>query len=59
MKNKARQFKTTEEIELFLAEKNSGTLDNVYENVSDGWDGEEYIVEQFNIAMQNLAELIA
>ena len=59
MKNKARQFKSTEEIELFLAEKNSGTLDNVYENVSDGWDGEEYIVEQFNIAMQNLAELIA
>lgn len=65
MKNKARQFDSTEEIELFLAEKNDGTLDNIYGNIcdesGDEWprDGEEYIVEQFNIAIQNLAELIS
>jgi hypothetical protein len=59
MKIKARQFKSTQEIEIFLAEKNDGTLDNIYENITDEWDGEEYIVEQFNIAIQNLAELIS
>ena len=61
MKIKARQFKSTQEIEifLFLAEKNSGTLDSIYENIRDEWDGEEYIVEQFNLALENLAELIS
>ena len=59
MKNKARQFESTQEIEIFLAEKDNGTLDNLYENICDEWDGEEYIVEQFNIAIQNLSELIS
>jgi hypothetical protein len=59
MKNKARQFESTQEIEVFLAEKDNGTLDNLYENICDEWDGEEYIVEQFNIAIQNLSELIS
>jgi len=59
MKNKARQFESTQEIETFLAEKGNGTLDNIYENICDEWDEEPYIVEQFNIALENLAELIS
>jgi hypothetical protein len=59
MKIKPRQFKTTEEIELFLAEKEDGMLDNTYENITDEYDSEEEIVEQFNLAIQNLAELIS
>jgi len=60
MKNKnTRQFESTQEIETFLAEKDNGTLDNIYENICDEWDEEPYIVEQFNIALENLAELIS
>jgi len=59
MKIKTRQFKSTEEIEIFLAKKDCGTLDNIYENICEEWDGEEYIVEQFNFALENLAELIS
>jgi hypothetical protein len=59
MKIKARQFKSVFQIEIFLAEKDCGTLDNIYENIREEWDGEEYIVEQFNFALENLAELIS
>jgi len=61
MKNKARQFESTQEIEifLFLSEKDNRTLVSIYENIRDEWDGEEYIVEQFNLALENLAELIS
>ena len=59
MKNKVRQFMSTEEIELFLAEKNDGMLDNIYENVEDEFDTEEEIVEAFNKSLNNLAELIS
>jgi len=59
MKIKARQFKSTEEIELFLAEKEDGMLDNTYENITDEYDSEEEIVEQFNLALNNLMELIS
>ena len=62
MKIKARQFKSSEEIELFLAEKNDGTLDNIYENIEDEFDygdSEKEIVEAFNKSMNSLAELIS
>jgi hypothetical protein len=59
MKNKARQFESTEAIELFLAEKNDGTLDNIYENITDEYDSEEEIVVAFNKSLNNLAELIS
>jgi hypothetical protein len=60
MKNKnTRQFKSTEEIEIFLAEKNDGTLDNIYENITDGFDEENEIVEAFNKSLNSLAELIS
>jgi hypothetical protein len=59
MKIKSRQFKSTEEIELFLAEKNDGMLDNIYENIEDEFDSEEEIVEAFNKSINNLVELIS
>jgi hypothetical protein len=59
MKINARQFKSTEEIELFLAEKNDGMLDNIYENIEDEFDSEEEIVEAFNKSINNLVELIS
>ena len=59
MKINARQFKSTEEIELFLAEKNDGTLDNIYENIEDEFDTEVEIVVAFNNSLNSLAELIS
>jgi hypothetical protein len=66
MKIKARQFDSTEAIELFLAEKDDGTLDNIYENIYDEVDGEAseaeaeaYTVKAFNKSMNSLAELIS
>ena len=59
MKNKARQFKSTEEIELFLAEKDDGLLDNIMENINDDYDSEDDIVKAFNKSINSLAELIS
>lgn len=62
MKNNARQFKSAEEIDLFLAEKGNGTLDNIWENIQDEYDAytdEDEQVEAFNQAMKNLMELVS
>jgi hypothetical protein len=59
MKIKARQFKSIEEIEIFLAEVNNGTLDNIYENISDEFDEENEIVEAFNKSLNSFIELIS
>ena len=59
MKIKARQFKSTEEIELFLTEKEDSLLDNIWENIQDEADTEEELVPAFNKSMISLAELIS
>lgn len=59
MKIKVRQFKTEEEIELFLTEKDDGTLNNIWENLIDGFEEEEDLVREFNKSLNSLAELIS
>ena len=59
MKIKARQFKTEEEIEIFLAEKEDGTLDNIWENLVDEFEEEADLVREFNKSLNSLAELIS
>jgi len=57
MKNKnTRQFETIEEIELFLAEKDNGTLDNIWENVQDSFEESSW-VSAFNFNLKNLHDL--
>jgi len=62
MKNKTvRQFKTVKEIEAFLEKKDSGVLDNTWENVCDefnDFDNPEKCVKEFNKAMKNFAKLL-
>ena len=59
MKIKPRQFKSTEEIELFLAEKEDSLLDNIMENINEDHNSEEDIVKAFNKSINSLAELIS
>ena len=63
MKNKnTRQFDSIEAIDLFVAEADNGTLDNIWENIQDEYDAytnEEEQVQAFNQAMRDMAELIS
>jgi hypothetical protein len=63
MKNKnTRQFNSIEAIDLFVAEADNGTLDNIWENIQDEYDAytnEEEQVQAFNQAMRDMAELIS
>jgi len=62
MKNKIVQFKTVKEIEKFLSQKDSGTLDNVWENITDEFDTEdepETCVSEFNRALKSLKKLVS
>ena len=62
MKNKIVQFKTVKEIEKFLKQKDSGTLDNVWENITDDYDYEdepETCVSEFNKAIKRLKKLVS
>ena len=63
MKNKTvRQFKTVKEIEKFLDQKDSGTLDNLWENITDEFDyfdEPEVCVAEFNKAIKRLKKLVS
>jgi hypothetical protein len=62
MKNKIVQFKTVKEIEKFLKQKDSGTLDNLWENITDEFDYEdeaETCVSEFNRAIKRLKKLVS
>jgi len=57
MKNKnTRQFESAFAIEIFLAEANNGTLDNIWENVQDSFE-EAHWVSAFNFNLKNLHDL--
>ena len=57
MKNKnTRQFDSIEAIDLFLAEANNGTLDNIWENVQDSFEESSW-VSAFNFNLKNLHDL--
>ena len=56
------QFKTVKEIEKFLNKKDSGTLDNLWENITDEFDYEdeaETCVSEFNRAIKRLKKLVS
>ena len=62
MKIKIVQFKTVKEIEKFLSQKDSGTLDNIWENITDEFDTEdeaETCVSEFNRAIKRLKKLVS
>ena len=62
MKNKIVQFKTVKEIEKFLKQKDSGYLDNLWENITDEFDYEdeaETCVSEFNKAIKRLKKLVS
>lgn len=62
MKSKIVQFKTVKEIEKFLKQKDSGTLDNVWENITDEfdyYDEPETCVTEFNRAIKRLKKLVS
>ena len=57
MKNKnTRQFDSIEAIDLFLAEADNGTLDNIWENVQDSFEESSW-VSAFNFNLKNLHDL--
>jgi hypothetical protein len=57
MKNKnTRQFDSIEAIDLFLAEADNGTLDNIWENVQDSFEESSW-VSAFNHNLKNLHDL--
>jgi hypothetical protein len=57
MKNKnIRQFESAFAIEIFLAESNNGTLDNIWENIQDSYE-EAHWVSAFNFNLKNLHDL--
>ena len=57
MKNKnIRQFESINDIDLFVAEANNGTLDNIWENVMDSFE-ESHWVSAFNYNLKNLSDL--
>jgi hypothetical protein len=55
MKNKARQFKSIEEIEEFVSNCDSGgspvDFNNILENLQDGSEDEQEIIDGFNQAI--------
>jgi hypothetical protein len=56
------QFKTVKQIEAFLTKKDSGTLDNIWENITDEYDYEDEAktcVSEFNRAIKNLKKLVS
>ena len=56
------QFKTVKQIEAFLTKKDSGTLDNIWENITDEYDYEDeakICVSEFNRAIKNLKKLVS
>jgi len=56
------QFKSIKEIESFLKKKDSGTLDNIWENVTDEFDyfdEPEACVKEFNRSIKRLGKLIS
>jgi len=58
MKNKIVQFKTVKEIEKFLSQKDCwGTLDNIWENITDEYEAET-CVSEFNNAIKRLKKLV-
>ena len=62
MKNKIVQFKTVKEIEKFLKQKDSGTLDNAWENVTDEYDyfdEPEACVKEFNRVIKHFKKLVS
>ena len=61
-KSAVRQFKTVKEIEKFLSQKDSGTLDNIWENICDEYDYEDEAktcVSEFNRALKSLKKLVS
>ena len=52
------QFKTVKEIEAFLNKKDSGTLDNLWENITDEYEGKT-CVSEFNKAIKRLKKLVS
>ena len=61
-KQTVRQFKSVKEIEKFLSEKDSGTLDNLWENITDEFDYEdepEVCVAEFNRALKRFKKLVS
>ena len=62
MKNKVIQFKSVKEIEKFLSQKDSGTLDNIWENITDEFDYEdepEVCVAEFNRVIKRFKKLVS
>ena len=53
---KIKQFNTAHDIELFLSQTDSGTLDNIWENVMDSFE-EAHWVSAFNFNLKNLHDL--
>lgn len=62
MNKKVIQFKTVREIEKFLQKKDSGILDNAWENVTDEFDyfdEPEACVAEFNRVIKRFKKLIS
>ena len=56
------QFKTIKQIEAFLTKKDSGILDNIWENITDEYDTEGDVktcVSEFNRAIKSLKKLVS
>ena len=56
------QFKTIKEIEAFLKKKDSGILDNTWENITDEYDyfdEPEMCVKEFNKAIKRFKKLVS
>jgi hypothetical protein len=56
------QFKTIKQIETFLAQRDSGTLDNLWENITDEYDVEvdaNICVSEFNKSIKSLVKLVS
>ena len=61
-KQTVRQFKSVKEIEKFLNQKDSGTLDNLWENITDEFgyhDEPEVCVAEFNRALKRFQKLVS
>jgi len=56
------QFKSFNEIERFVKKKDSGILDNIFEDIYDEYDPEEEereFVREFNKAIKHLFKLVS
>lgn len=60
-KKQLMQFKSISEIDRFLEKKDSGTLDNIYENILDeiGDEDEKEVVKEFNQSIKSLFKLVS